>query len=625
VKPALFLLAAAALSAGEYTTYIGDQNVWSIAQVLTDASGNTYVAGSRTFNLSYDPLRPTLASEATVAKLDTNGKVLFFAGIGGKGNDGANAIAVDPAGNIYIGGSTSSPNFPLHNALYTAPARGFLVKYNPTATDVLWATYFPEVVTALAADSSGVYVAGMAQSDLLPSTAGLPAFHPGFRNYGAYLTKIAASGDRILYSTVISGVEKKCGSGSSCSTSFRGASPVGVAVDAAGNAYFGGNSDVTDLPTTGGVLLQKGAGAWVAKVNASGTALGYLTYLTAGSETLTPFFTPATSMSGFAVDAAGHAFVTGSTFDKQLPVTGGAYLTKPEDAYALELKPDGTGVVWASYLGAASGSEQGGLAALDSAGNFWVTGTTHSSDFPNANGWSTGSDFIVEFNATGGLTYSGRYPTGTVKTLAVDSARLLHIGEPGGVVSAIVADPHPAVRPWFVGLYGGQIAPSEVISIYGPHLDGQRVTVNGIAAEILYTSDQQINLIVPAAIQGQTKAAIRVGNGPDFTAAVIDTAPQIFGALNQDGTVNSAEHPAPVGSVMSIWVTGFGAVTDPSSVFAGFVYSANLEFTRWLYSGQAPGLPAGVGQINFVVPDTWGIVLMAGSRVSPPFPVFVTR
>lgn len=625
VRLLLLLVWAAALSAGEYSTYIGDSNRWSIGQVLVDASGHTYVAGSRTFDLSYDPLRPNPVSEAIVAKIDTNGRMVLFANIGGKGSDAANAVALDPAGNIYIGGSTRSPNFPVRNGLFSAASGGFVVKYNPTASDVLWSTYFPQPVTALAADLTGVYVAGMARG-AMPVTAGLPGWQPpSVSNYGAYLTKIAAAGDRIVYSTVISGVTKPCGCCSSCFTSMRGASVVGAGVDAAGNAYFGGNSDVTDLPTTSGVMTPKGAGAWVAKVNASGTSLGYLTYITPGGVTFSPYFTPDSSMSGFAVDAAGHVFVAGGTVAKDLPVTSGAYLKTPNGAYALELKEDGTGVVWASYLGAATGPTSVATAAIDPTGNFWVAGNTRAYDFPNANGWSTGDDFIVGFNGTGALIYSGRYPTGTVKELAVDSAKLLHVGEPGGVLSAIAADAHPAPRPWFVGLYGGQIAPSEVISIFGPHIGGLPVTINGIAPVVLYSSDQQVNLVVPAEIANRTTAAIRVGNGPEFTAGVVPTAPQIFGALNQDGTVNSAEHRAPVGSVMSVWVTGFGAVTDPSSVFAGFIYTANGEGARWLYSGQAPGLPLGVGQINFVVPDAGGIVLSAGQRISEVFPIFVTR
>ena len=70
--------------------------------------------------------------------------------------------------------------------------------------------------------------------------------------------------------------------------------------------------------------------------------------------------------------------------------------------------------MWGSYLGGAA-NDSATAAALDSSANFWVAGNTKSTEFPNVNGWSTGEDFMVAFNATGGLTYSGRYPTGTVK------------------------------------------------------------------------------------------------------------------------------------------------------------------------------------------------------------------
>ena len=73
-----------------------------------------------------------------------------------------------------------------------------------------------------------------------------------------------------------------------------GASAVGVGVDAAGNAYLAGNSDVTDLPTTPGVLVPSGAGAFAAKVNTAGSSLAYLTYLGQGAETLPPLFSPHT-------------------------------------------------------------------------------------------------------------------------------------------------------------------------------------------------------------------------------------------------------------------------------------------------------------------------------------------
>ena len=112
VRLALLLLAAAALPAGEYSTYIGDENTWHIARVIVDASGNTYVAGSRTFNLSFDPLQPDALTEAIVAKLDTTGKTVLFAGIGGKGSEAANDVAVDRAGNIYIAGRYNIAKLP---------------------------------------------------------------------------------------------------------------------------------------------------------------------------------------------------------------------------------------------------------------------------------------------------------------------------------------------------------------------------------------------------------------------------------------------------------------------------------------------------------------------------------
>jgi hypothetical protein len=409
---ALLFLTAAALPASEYSTYIGDQNAWHISRLLTDSSGNTYVAGSRTFNLSFNPIQPQLFNEAIVAKLDTTGKTVLFAGIGGKGSDGANDIAVDRAGNIYIAGATNSPNFPIHNALYSTPGRGFLVKYNADATSVIYATYFPEAIDRLAVDVEGaVYVAGTTSNPGIPTTPGLPAGGVmAYRLFGAYLTKISPAGDRVVYSTIISGQQKDCGCCSSCFTSSRGASAAAVAVDSAGNAYLAGNSDVTDLPTTSGVLNPKGAGAFVAKVNAAGTALAYLTYIGTGGQTLSPNFSPANAVRAMAVDAAGNAYVAGSTFDPHLAVTPGAFQTAfhgwaeivtpavipPADAYALQLNPTGSAVVWGSYLGG-NDMDAATAATLDAAGNFWVAGTTRSTEFPNVDGWSTGEDFVVEF------------------------------------------------------------------------------------------------------------------------------------------------------------------------------------------------------------------------------------
>ena len=662
LKYLAMLLAAAALPAAEYSTFIGDANRWQLSQLITDTAGNTWVAGGRSFNLSVDPANPNLVSEAIAAKLDSTGKTLTFVNIGGKGNDVANAIGVDRTGNIYLAGQTTSPNFPLRNALFPTPAvgggpSGFVAKFSPDGSDLLYSTYFPAPVTAMAVDADGnAYIAGTTMASGVPVTPGLPGSAVGGYGplvYGAFLTRISPAGDKVVFSTVISGSNKPCGCCSSCFTSSRGAIASAVAVDSAGNAYMAGTADVTDLPVTTGALQPNGIGAFLAKVNSAGTGLTYLTYLGAGKQVIQPTLAVATAASALAVDASGDAYVAGWTWDPHLPVTPGAYQTvfhgwseidntaplPPSDAYAIKLNPAGTAVVWGSYLGGA-GVDQATAATLDASGDLWVAGTTRSTEFPNAQSWCTGNDFIVEFNPTGtALPYSGRYPNGTAsQTLALDGAGLLHVATPTGVVSAVAASAHPAVRPWVIAnaasnIAGGQIVAGEVISIYGPHigpfpavtaapvngfmpttLGGTQVLINGVAAPLLYASDSQINAVVPFEVAGQAKASVQVNTGSAFGAAVLQADPAVFpgAVINQDGTVNSASNPAAPGSYVALWTTGarlspYPPVADgqiavaAQDFFCCSVYALGHPLLV-TYGGAAPGLVAGIVQINVQLP-----------------------
>ena len=115
-------------------------------------------------------------SEAFVKKLDSTGKIVLFTSLSGGGSDTANALAVDAVGNIYVAGSTSSANLPLHNALQSTARPGFLTKYSPDGSQLIFSSYFPAPISALAVDASGnVYVCGTTNSRTFPVTAGLPA------------------------------------------------------------------------------------------------------------------------------------------------------------------------------------------------------------------------------------------------------------------------------------------------------------------------------------------------------------------------------------------------------------------------------------------------------------------
>src|SRR5207245_2583037 len=191
-----------------------------------------------------------------------------------------------------------------------------------------------------------------------------------------------------------------------------------IVVDASGNAYVTGFTGAADFPTTPGAFSESGNG-FITKLNAAGSALVYSTRL-AGAD----------SCSSIAVDAAGHAYVTGQTSAPDFPTTPGAFQTtlrsSGRNAFVAKLTPDGTALVYATYLGGSGtvvvgpGGRQitvgdAGLAiAIDAAGNAYVTGNTSSSDFPITSdafqttfGGGVGDAFVSKLNATGSaLVYS---------------------------------------------------------------------------------------------------------------------------------------------------------------------------------------------------------------------------
>jgi hypothetical protein len=151
-----------------------------------------------------------------------------------------------------------------------------------------------------------------------------------------------------------------------------------VAVDTDGNAYVTGYAGSVDFPTVNPLqaTIASGQDAFVAKLNYTGSALLYYTYL-GGNLWDTG--------RGIAVDSDGNAYVTGETYySTNFPTASPLQSTHGGlwDAYVAKLAPDGSDLVYSTFLGG-SGWDWGNGITVDADGNAYVTGETSSTDFPD--------------------------------------------------------------------------------------------------------------------------------------------------------------------------------------------------------------------------------------------------
>ena len=211
-----------------------------------------------------------------------------------------------------------------------------MTKLNSTGTALVYSTYVggsnSDVGNAIAVDSAGnAYVTGSTTSANFPTTSPVQAHLNGGED--AFLLKLNPAGTALVYSTFLGG--------SGVDVAY------GIAVNGSGNAYVTGNTGSTDFPTTPGAYQTTNPGntdAFVAQVNATGSALVYATYLGGdyGARGL-----------GIAVDGSGNAYVTGNTASTNFATTG-AYQTVStggNDAFVAKLNAAGSALRLRHLLG----------------------------------------------------------------------------------------------------------------------------------------------------------------------------------------------------------------------------------------------------------------------------------
>jgi uncharacterized protein (TIGR03437 family) len=605
----------------EYAAVIGGGAEDQARAIALDAAGNVYLTGitfSTDFPVTGDALQPNFAggnTDAFVVKLSADGsRLLYSSYLGGRRQEFGEGIAVAADGSVFVAGSTLADDFPvLPGALQPVTNSdaydAFLVKMDLDNPALLASTFFGgsdrDEILDLALDTAGnVVVTGVTISKDFPATPGV--FQPEHRGVTtAFVSKLTPDLSEIVFSTYLGG-----------STEDRGQA---VAVDPWGDIYVGGRTLSTDFPVTPEALQGRfvrgsffGDG-FVAKVSADGARLIYATYLGGSSED---------EVNGIAADATGQATVAGATGSFDFKLTADAVqgsIAGFDDLFVTRLSADGSRAIYSTLLGGEKSDRALAIAAAGP-GAVVVAGTTVSPNFPptsgalqtEVRGAETGGDALV--------------------------VRLDQLFKPGFSSNAIVNA---------ASLQRGPVAPGEIVTIFGENLgppnpafaeltgDGllssrlgeTRVLFDGVASPLVFAADGQISAVVPYAVAGSASVEVLVEffgvlSAP-VTVAVTAASPALFtvnsqgwgpaAALNQDYRLNTAQNPAPRGSVVLLFATGEG-MTDQAAdgVLATpplprpllpITVTVGGRPAEVLYAGAAPGLVAGVMQINARIPD----------------------
>jgi len=632
-KPLICLMlfgAAGALAASSSDFMLGvDYSEWLIdyppynvnsAQIATDSSGSLYIlSNSTTYALGESAF-------SAVTKLSADGKTILWQNQLGFP---ASAMAVDPSGGVYA--------IPVKQPGDTSV---YVVKLAAGGTGLAWKTaagFMPTAAPVLAADSQGrAYVAAQYITN-------------NFITQTAYVVRLNAAGSAIDYTAQMMGI------------------PNCIAVDPSGAAFVVGTETPTDGTNTGflGRVAPDGSPGFYSilpldltqtvAVDANGNVVVFGSGVvqrvnSAGVVTLST----TVGGSNFALDAAGNAYVT---------VTTSKLYAVRNSLATCGFNPSAAPPGWAEMLT---------VVAPD--GSILQSTYIPGGDNLGSPLIATGPNSTVYIAATAGPafapTQAGPFPAGTSGSVFLTS-----LSPNAGLSAGIPTYPLVCVGN-SASLAVGAVAPGEIVTLFGNGLGPQQgiqtqatfqtpyptyaanvqVTFDGTPAPLLWVQDAQINAVAPWSLTPgrNTQVCVSYNGVPTncLTWPVVQTAPAVFtvdgtyaAALNQDGTINSANHPAPVGSIVAVWATGLGPVTPaqadgtlaglplPNNVLAVgvmasyslFVVAENVPFPV-SYAGPAPDMVAGASQINFQVgsfPSYGAIYVTLPSSTSPGFEVYI--
>ncbi len=600
-----------------YSTYAGSESASAVTALTVDSSGYVYVGGLAVSGGGLDC--------NFVRKLNQSGTGIVWSVclpvlISG--------IAVNAAGYVYV------PGFRL----------------TPDGQPSSFPTQLVSNVTGIALDRSGnVYLAGFAGPNFKPTSGAVSA------SGGGFVAKLTAAGT-LAYAARIDVTALS-------NTHVHGPN---IAVDSNGRVWVVGASCGCDpdLPGCIQTMLPNGACVYgtastIRLLDADGSKVLVSRTFGGGSGTRPTSYELDDAALGVAVDSSDSAWIVGSAHTLRVPTTpdaleplqmGGAFPFSTPLArigYALKFSASGA-LVYGTYIGSALRDNSDAIPsvavdrdgrpyfALNLATNFEGCQPPRATLMAlGADGKSVVSswDFTNPVQAVASDGKGGFYAAGTARTLwFLATADAYEPVYPGGSNSGYVAkfdltQPGPQFSCMANAASFSEIsvAPGEIVTLVGKGFPpSPKVTFDGFAAPILYAAPNQINAVAPFEVSGPTTVAAVEGSSA-FILPVLPALPGLFtsgasgsgqaAALNQDGTVNSNTNPAKPGLVVSVYMTGFGALMPPIAdgqigplqapfpvPVLGVSATINGAGAPVLFAGQAPGLIAGAIQVNVQIP-----------------------